>query len=208
MNRTQKSSIAIVAAFFVVAALASPVLADTIAPAITFGVIDDDFNGTPDEFSSASLAKAVYTRFDDKRAFAEFDLSGLGGPVVETATITGTLEEKFTFGFGTSPADIQFDLYSGNGAADLSDFDGAGTIIGTLTVEEDFDTLALSFDVADALQALVDGGATHAGLRVRALQSNVGQVDVVDLALNVTAVPEPTSIALIAAAGLFVLRRR
>lgn len=186
----------------------APAGADAQPPDVVFGVIDTNFDGTPDEFSSASLADAIFTRFKDQRSFAEFDLSGLGGPVIQSATITGVLNEQFTFGFGTSPADFVFDLYEGNGVADLSDFNIAGTTVGTVTLDEDFDVYNVSFDVTDALQGIVDAGGTFAGLRSMTIDSNVGQVDINDLMLDVVAVPEPGTLSLLAVGGLLLAGRR
>jgi hypothetical protein len=190
------------------ATIAVPASADMIAPAVLFGVVDDNFDGTADEFSSASLSDAITTRFRERRAFAEFDLSTLGGPVIQSATITGTLNEQFSFGFGTSPADFEFDLYNGNGVADLGDFGIAGTNIGMLTVAEDFDSVGLVFDVTAALQGLVDAGATHAGFRGLTIDSNVGQADVNDLMLEVVAIPEPAAFAGLLLGTLLFARRR
>lgn len=185
----------------------APAVGDAIQPGTIFGVVDNEFDGIPDEFSSESLADAILTRFVERRSFAEFDLTDLGGPIIESATITGVLNEQFTFGFGTMPADFRFDLYNGNGAPDLSDFNIAGSVVGTVTLDEDFETYALELDVTDALQTLVDGGATHAGFRSLTTTDGVGQVDVNDLVLDVTAVPEPASIAWLAG-GLLLIRRR
>ncbi len=191
-----------------VAGLAGQATADTLNPVVVFGVEDNEFDGVGDDFSSASLASAIFTRFREQRSFAEYDLSGLGGPAIESATITAVLDEGFSFGFGTTPADFAFDVYSGNGAADLSDFSIAGTTVGTVTLDEDFDTYNLVLDVTDALQALVDGGATHLGLRSLTTTANVGQVDIENPVLDVTAVPEPAALALLTLGLLAAGRRR
>lgn len=182
--------------------------AETITPAVAFAVVDNNFDGTPDQFASDSLSDAIFTRFKDQRAFVEFDLGSLAGPVIESATITGSLNEAFTFGFGTTPADFQFDLFNANGLADLADFNITGTTLGTVNLDEDFETYALSFDVTAALQSLVDAGATHAGFRGLTPDTNVGQVDMNDLVLEVIAVPEPATAALLTIAGLLLARRR
>lgn len=203
-----KTIINLVLPTLLIGGIAAQAVADTITPSVIFGVEDNGFDGVPDDFASASLADAIFTRFRDQRTFAEFDLSTLAGPLIQSATITGTLNEAFTFGFGTTPADFQFDLYAGNGAPDLSDFNIVGTTVGTITLQDDFDSAPLTLDVTAALQTLVDNGASFAGLRGLTTLANVGQVDLNDLKLEVVAVPEPATAALLLTAGLLALRRR
>ncbi|MEO0588650.1 MAG: PEP-CTERM sorting domain-containing protein, partial [Planctomycetota bacterium] len=47
-----------------------------------------------------------------------------------------------------------------------------------------------------------------AGVRVRAVQANVGEVDLLDTMLDVVAVPAPGSAALLCLGGLAMRRRR
>jgi len=172
-----------------------------IMPSVVFGILDDDLDGAPDAFSSASLADAILTRLDERRSFAEFPLAGFGA---SNAAITGRFVEGFSFGFGTTPADFVLEIYEGNGAADLTDWDAPAVSVATFNLNEDFDDLAFNVSVSSAIQDLIDNGATHAGLRARTIDANVGQVDINDLEL----VPTPGAVALLGPVGLLALRRR
>ncbi|MEN0021453.1 MAG: hypothetical protein AAF747_11300, partial [Planctomycetota bacterium] len=183
---------------FAVFALSGAAAAQTLTPAAVFGV---DFRNNAFSFFSSTLSDAVETRFRDRRAFAEFDIRQLDGPTIISASLATDVTEQFSFGFGISPATFEVAIYSGNGQADLSDFDIAATPIGTVQYVEDFDTAVLDLDARAALQSLVDSGATFAGVRIRAVETGVGQVDFNDIALNVESVPAPAAAALLGLAG-------
>ena len=189
-------------------ACAGAVSAAPLAASAEFGVRDNNFDGIGDEFASASLADAIETRFRDQRAHIEYDLSSLAGPTVTSATLTGTFDEQFSFRFGTSPATAEIAIYAGNGASDLGDFSAPATVVLSVTLEDDFDLADFSVDVASAIQALVDAGATHAGVRFRSVTQGVGQFDAINIALNVEAIPAPGVAALAGVAGAFAARRR
>lgn len=176
--------------------------AQTFSPHTVFGVNDGD------SFASSSLADAVFTRFSDNRSIAEFDLSVLDGPVVTSAILSGTIEEAFSFRFGTRPANIEVVLFHGNGAADLEDFDVAGTEIADITLVDDFDAENFSIDLTSELQDVVDAGSTFAGIRFRASDTSVGQVDVTNLLLRVEAIPTPHTGTLLTLAGVWLVQRR
>jgi hypothetical protein len=191
-------------------ALIVPTADAQVGPDVFFGIEDDDQNGTPDGFSSSGLASAITDRFAERRTFAEWSLAIADGPIVQSATISGTLTEGFSFGFGTAPADLSLELYSANGAPDLSDWDIAGVQIGTIeNIQEDFDTLDFSFDITADLQALLDASEPFVGVRIRTLTPGIGQVDVEqeDLFLTASFIPAPGAAALLAA-PLVVRRRR
>lgn len=180
-----------------------------VSPDVVFGIEDDDQNGTPDEFSSAGLSPAVTDRFSERRTFSEFSLSIATGPVVDSAVISGVVSEQFSFGFGASPAGLVFEVYAANGAADLSDWDTVGVEIGRVEgLVEDFDEALFSFDAAAALQGVLDGGATHVGLRVRTLTAGIGQVNVEGVTLDASFVPAPGGVGLAAVCGFAAVRRR
>lgn len=177
------------------------------APDIVFGIEDTDQNGTADGFSSSGLADAVTDRFTERRTFSEFSLASVTG-AVDIALFEGTIDESFSFGFGPTPAELAFEVYAANGASDLTDWDASGVSIGSVTLADDFDSQAFSFDASTAVQDLIDGGATHAGLRVRTLTSGIGQVDVLDTTLSVSVIPAPGALVLMGISGLAAARRR
>ena len=178
------------------------------SPDIIFGIEDTDQDGTPDGFSSAGLANAVSDRFTERRTFAEFLLLDGLGMVVQSASFSGTLEEEFSFGFGTTPAEIAIELYTGNGLSDLADWDASVVTLGTLILEDDFDLANFTFDATAALQDVLDTGGTFAGIRVRTLTPGIGEIDVTNLVLDVEYVPAPGVLALLGLAGITSRRRR
>lgn len=197
-----------------VASLAGAVLgastagAGVITPDTVFAVNDTNADNLGDTLASASLNNSIITRFGNRRAMAEFSLASFDGDVVSSATVAGTLDENFSFGFGTQPADFEVVVYAGNGAADVSDFQIAGTVVGTVTgLNEDFDVFNFSFDATAALQSVFDSGASHAGIRVRAVQEGVGEVDLLNSTLDAVVVPSG-GVSLVLLGGLTSMLRR
>ncbi len=162
-------------ALLAAAALApAPLAADDFTPVVVFSVHDEPVDGMGDTFNGSpfeGLLRTQSTRAD--RAMQEFDISGLGGGTVASATITGHIANNNAG--GTWPRMFDYTLYSGNGVADLSDYQIAGTVVGTSTWEQvDLPSgHPFSFDVTGAVQTLVSGGATHIGLRVSGTSANL-----------------------------------
>lgn len=188
---------------------ATPAHADGIqTPDLIFGILDGDQDGTPEEFSSASLADAVLDRFDERRSFAEFSVMDGAGLTVDAATLSGVIDEQFSFGFGPAPAEIIVELYGGNGLADLSDWDIAAVSLGTITLVDDFDLAPFQYDVTADVQNLLDNGFDFVGVRFRTLTDGMGQADVTDLTLEISYIPAPSMLALFGAGIVLRGRRR
>jgi hypothetical protein len=123
--------------------------------------LGDSFNATPFE----GLIRRVGASQED-RAVQEFDLAAFAGQTVQSATLSGTMYVNNAYDVGVRS--FEFRLYAGNGAADLSDFQAASTLVGTGSYHPPAQTsFTYSFDVTAAVQALLAGNATWVGLRVQ-----------------------------------------
>ena len=137
--------------------------AQNLTPTVAFSVHDEPRDGLGDSFNAMNLIRTQSNRAD--RAMQEFDVSSLAGTTILSATLEGRVTVNNAFNNGVRTFD--FAVYAGNGVADLTDYEIAATVIGSgqymPPVDSFFD---YSFDIAPALQRLVDAGATHLGLRV------------------------------------------
>jgi len=150
-------------------ALAAPTFANngpTIAPAVAFSVHDEPVDNLGDSFNltpSEGLIRTQSSRAD--RAMHEYDVSAFTGQSISAATLSGRVSVNNAFDNGVRTFD--FSIYDGNGAADLSDYQVAATVVGSGQYQPPMDSsFDYSFDVTSEVQALLLTGATHVGLRV------------------------------------------
>ena len=149
----------------------------------------------------------------DRRGIVEFALPDEAGPVDVTEAILEIDVGSFTFS-GTDFPLLELFGYAGDGDATVADATASTNLIGQRRVD-DTDVLAISLD-ADYVESLINSGEGFLGLLFRserqvAFSSTEAAAfaDVVPtLTLRYSAVPEPTSIGLIALAGLPLLTRR
>jgi hypothetical protein len=148
-----------------IAFLPGTVGATVITPTIKASIHDEPLDGIGDSFNAApfeGLLRHQSTRED--RAIQEFDASMFAGAVLQSATLSGTVTVNNAFDNGVRTFD--FLLYSGNGVADLSDFQIPATVIGSGSYHPPITTMfTYSFDVTAAAQTLLNGGATWIGLK-------------------------------------------
>ncbi len=145
-------------------------IGDDLNPVAVFSVHDEPVDGSGDSFNAfTGLLRTQSTRAD--RAMQEFDVGAFAGFTVTSATISGQIFNNNAG--GTFPRTFDFDLYSGNGAADLTDYQIASTKVGDASWASASPPLPFSFDVTAEVQALLDGGATHIGLKVIGTSSNL-----------------------------------
>ncbi len=145
---------------------------DDLVPVVRASIEDSPWDGNPDSFAISPF-EGLVRRQDfsrENRAIQEFDVSGIGGGTVISATLSGRVSVNNSFDNG--PRTFDFVLYAGNGVADLSDYNAVGTVVGSGSYHPPNDTsFTYSFDVAAAVQSLIDGGATHIGLRCEGTSS-------------------------------------
>jgi hypothetical protein len=122
--------------------------------------IGDSFNASPFE---GLVNKGSPTL--ENRAIQEFDVSAFASATLQTATLRGRISVNNSFDVGVRTFDFQ--LYAGNGVADLSDFQIPATFVGSGSYYPPNPTsFAYSFDVRNVVQSMLAGGATWIGLKV------------------------------------------
>jgi hypothetical protein len=134
-----------------------------LSPQVTFSVHDEPVDGLGDSFNSLTgLIRTQSSRAD--RAMQEFDVSAFVGQSIASATLSGRVVVNNASDNGVRTFD--FTLYEGNGVADLADYQAPGAVVGSGQYQPPADTsFDYSFDCTAAVQALLDAGATHVGLR-------------------------------------------
>jgi hypothetical protein len=142
--------------------------ATDIPPTVKASIHDSPIDGLGDTFNASPfeglLRKITTTSSQEDRAIQEFDVSAFAGGTLATATLSGTVFVNNAFDNGVRTFD--FLLYAGNGVADLTDFQIAGTVVGSGSYHPPITTsFTYSFDVTVAAQALISGGATWIGLK-------------------------------------------
>ncbi|HNQ24411.1 MAG TPA: PEP-CTERM sorting domain-containing protein [Phycisphaerae bacterium] len=194
-------------------------------PPVDFQVIDADdgsgeyfFDGIGD-FLFPTFGDVALGTFGEGRSMVEFDLSGFTVPAGEVIT-SATFEVKFTsvgvWGLGIegqSAESLAVDGYIGNGLAQESDFQIAdGNLLDSAAVPPDAQIGdVLRFDVTAFANDLVNAEQRWLGLTLRA-ETFGGDIfwegqGYPKLSIR-TEVPEPSTLALGALAGAFLLRRR
>lgn len=153
------------AAPFILMGLApNTVRAETLIPSIIGSVFDSaPFDGVGDGVGDVPFISAA--TFTHHRAVFEFDLSGVPAGTIQTASLTGLVASNNGFDTGTRIHNV--DVFSGDGNVTLADYDAPGTAAGSFSHPSGGST-AFNLDVATMLQTLLDGGATHFGVRISA----------------------------------------
>lgn len=140
------------------------VTAETLAPSIIGSVFDSSpFDGVADGVGDIPFISAA--TFTHHRAVFEFDLSGVPAGTVQAASLTGLVASNNGFDTGTRIHNV--DVFSGDGNVTLADYDAPGAAAGSFSHPSGGST-AFDLNVAALLQTLLDGGATHFGVRISA----------------------------------------
>ena len=136
------------------------------APSLAASIHDEPVDGLGDSFNASpfeGLIRTQSTRAD--RAIQEYDLGALAGQTLASATLHAHVAVNNAFDNGVRTFDFQ--LYAGNGTADLSDYQISATTVGSGQYHPPLDTdFSVALDVTSTLQSLLSGGAQHVGLRV------------------------------------------
>jgi hypothetical protein len=143
----------------VVAAAAATAHAIDITPSVRISIQDAPMDGAGDTFNLAPFTGLISKNSPqaESRAVQEFDVSMFTGVTIQTAVISGKVTFNNSVDVGLRTFD--FFLYTANGSLDLTDFQIAGTYIGSgqyyPPVPPDF---TYSFDVKSVVQPLLSSG--------------------------------------------------
>jgi hypothetical protein len=143
------------------------------------------------------------------RYAAEFDISGLGGGVLDTASLTGEL--NFFQNNVSNWLGAEYYLYAGDGLVTAADWNRVdGILVGGDEVAGGVDAPLGPVDVAAAMQSIMDDnpGLGYIGVLVAPTSGSSIYYNVDNIALDVVAIPAPGALALLGLAGLARRRRR
>lgn len=156
-----------------------------LTPAVVFSVHDQPVDGLGDSFNTApfeGLIRTQSTRAD--RAMLEYDITSLTAAELANATLSGAVHVNNAFNNGLRT--FAFELYAGNGQADLTDYQIPAAFVGTGSYSPPAQSsFTFSFDVTAELQSLLDCGATFVGLRATGT-SNPSFPNILDAATQLT----------------------
>ena len=164
----------------------------------------------------------VPTRSDRRvRAFFEFGLADLAGPVIQSATVSSGFFEQVAPGTSVGPASITYFVYGSNdGALTTGDYDNfddpaASAIVLGSVVRPDgsggWTESIVGTDLTSAVQSIVDAGFTHLGFGAQldpGINFTATTLSLNQLDIDVVAVPSPGGAALTAVFGFIACRRR
>jgi len=143
--------------------------ATDLTPTVIASIHDSPMDGLGDSFNATpftGLLRKVTSSGIEDRAIQEFNAAAFAGATLQSAQLSGGIGSNNAFDVGVRTFD--FVLYAGNGTADFSDFQVAGTVVGSASYHPPITTsLTYSFDVTSTVQTLITNGATWIGLAVR-----------------------------------------
>ncbi|MEG5170838.1 PEP-CTERM sorting domain-containing protein [Microcoleus sp. B3-D7] len=187
----------------------------TLAPTITFEVIDSStyfgtsFDGRGDEVFPGNFDTVVRGTVGEAAEFAEFNIGSLSlapNTVISSAVLLAEIYTFQTFGLGvsaTNPGSLGIFGYVGNGTVEASDFE-AGVFLSSVDISSSSPGDILNFDVTSFVNQRVSNRDAFAGFGIRAL--NLGSLTlgggnfpgiqprlIVETADVTEPVPEPTT---------------
>lgn len=140
--------------------------ADQLMPIVAASIHDEPRDGLGDSFNAdpfTGLLREQSTRED--RAILEYDASAFVGGGIDSATVAGRVDVNNSFDNGVRTFNVI--IYSGNGLADLSDFQVGGTVIGSFSYHPPDDlSVTFSFDATNAVRDLLNNGRGFIGVKV------------------------------------------
>lgn len=111
----------------------------------------------------------------EHRAFIEFDVSSANGAALTRAELNGRIAANNSL--STGPRIIEISIFDADGDVELQDFDGPTSQLGTVTYAPPTQSgVNFSYDILARAQSLIDGGATHIGVRARSTVNDAANV--------------------------------
>jgi hypothetical protein len=156
----------------------------TLAPSITFEVIDledgsNRFDGLGDLVFPNNFDTVVRGTIGEAAEFAEFNIGSLSlvpNTIITSAIFQAEIYSFETFGLGVgslNPGSLGIFGYIGNGTVDASDLE-AGVFLSSVNISSSSPGDILSFDVSPFVNQRVSNGDAFAGFGIRAL--NLGSL--------------------------------
>lgn len=158
----------------------------SLAPAVVASVSDAPPDGQGDSVATGLFGTIVSaTAGEVRRSIREYDLGGLTTSGQTTFAVSGRITANNAIGVG--PRDFDIVLYDADGSAQKSDFEVAGTVLGSVSYEPPLDIiLDFDFDATGPAQALVQAGASHLGVRIEATNTPVSTNSTTDVFIEVS----------------------
>lgn len=168
----------------------------SLAAEVVASVSDAPPDGQGDSVATGLFGTIVSaTAGEVRRSIREYDLGGLTTNGQTTFAVSGRITANNAIGVG--PRDFDIVLYGANGAAQASDFEISGSVLGSVSYEPPLELLIdFDFDATAAAQALVQAGATHLGVRIEATNNPVSTNATADVFVEVTGVSSEDWVAL------------
>jgi hypothetical protein len=151
----------------------------TLAPTITFKILDfnydgNSFDGLGDEVSPGNFDTVVRGTDAEAAEFTEFNIGSLflaPNKVISSAVLQAEIYTFIVTGLGvnvTNPGSLGIFGYVGNGTVEASDFE-AGVYLSSVDVSSSRDNDILNFDVTPFVNQRLSNGDAFAGFGIRAL---------------------------------------
>jgi hypothetical protein len=182
----------------------------TLSPTVNFTLRDDPLNGAADLFDATPDGSGfdglltINSEFGEDRHYVEFSMSLL--PVSWTSTAL-TFTTAF-IGSDFPPSTLRVSSYSGNGAANLSDWTVATTTLATIPGITKDGGQSFTLDVTSLTAGF--GGSGFLGFSFELVDSQLNQKALDASSIILIQVPEPSStmLGLVGFGVLFVRYRR
>ncbi len=141
------------------------------SPVVTASIHDEPTDGVGDALNTwpfEGLVRSEPGRED--RAIHEYDVSSITALPVVWATLSGRVTVNTSSNTGVRSFD--FMVYDADGQASVLDYSVSASMVGSASYHPPADSFFdYQIDATAAVKALVEGGATHIGLRVQASSS-------------------------------------